>query len=117
MSAHTPGPWEFDGGVRVNAPAFHDDAPQFDKDGRPLSVNTTSMVALVYSPWHSRQPGGSQPANGRLIAAAPDLLAALKVTAGNIRSLGPAGALGALPEPYKVWLAVVDAAIAKAEGR
>ncbi len=50
----------------------------------------------------------------RLLAAAPELLEALKTTASNIRSLGPAGALGPTYEPYKVWLEVVDAAIAKA---
>jgi hypothetical protein len=48
---------------------------------------------------------------------APEMLDALRVTAANIRSLGPAGALDAVPEPYRVWLGVVDAAIAKAEGR
>lgn len=53
-------------------------------------------------------------ADASVIAAAPDLLAALKTTAGNIRSLGPAGAL---PDSCSVWLRVVDAAIAKAEGR
>ena len=36
------------------------------------------------------------------------MLAALELTSGNIRSLGPAGAI---PPPYEVWLEVVDAAI------
>jgi len=49
-----------------------------------------------------------------LFAAAHELLEALKTTAGNIRSLGPAGALGSVPMEYERWLAVVDAAIAKA---
>jgi hypothetical protein len=34
----------------------------------------------------------------------------LEVTAGNIRSLGPAGVLGPIPEPYTVWLAQVEQA-------
>jgi hypothetical protein len=55
-------------------------------------------------------------ANARLIAAAPTLLAALQLTAGNIRSLGPSGALSSLPESYRIWLSVVDEAIAAAEG-
>lgn len=42
------------------------------------------------------------------------LLVAMEVTAKNIRSLGPAGAI---PEPYKIWLDVVDAAIALAKGK
>lgn len=36
---------------------------------------------------------------------------ALVTTAGNIRSLGPAGALERVPEPYTIWLAVVEEAI------
>ena len=56
-------------------------------------------------------------ANVHLFAAAPDLLEALRVTAGNIRSLGPAGALDQVPMPYVQWLAMVEAAVAKAEGR
>lgn len=39
------------------------------------------------------------------------MLQALKTTALNIRSLGPAGAI---QWPYKVWLSVVEDAIAKA---
>jgi hypothetical protein len=42
------------------------------------------------------------------------MLGALKVTRGNIASLGPAGALGPY-ESYVVWLRVVDEAIQKAE--
>lgn len=53
-------------------------------------------------------------ADARLIAASPRMLEALKVTAGNIRSL-----MGPCPdvvfEPYRVWLEVVEAAIAEAE--
>jgi len=59
-------------------------------------------------------PLGIETADASLIAAAPSMLDALQVTAGNIRSLGPAGAL---PEPYTVWLRVVEDAIATAEGR
>ncbi|MPT23935.1 MAG: hypothetical protein E2577_13645 [Starkeya sp.] len=52
------------------------------------------------------------------MSAASEMLEALKTTAGNIRSLGPAGALSAAPfANYREWLAVVEAAIARAEGR
>lgn len=47
-----------------------------------------------------------------LLAQRDELLAALRVTAGNIRSLGPAGALN---DAYRPWLAVVEDAIAFAE--
>jgi hypothetical protein len=40
------------------------------------------------------------------------MLAALDVTVGNIKSLGPAGALG---ESYRVWLRVVEEAKEDAE--
>lgn len=49
-------------------------------------------------------------ANARLICAAPVLLNVLQLTAENIRSLGPAGALSPF-EPYTQWLDVVTAAI------
>ena len=55
-------------------------------------------------------------ANARLLAAAPEMLGVLKVTAGNIRSLGPAGALDKVWGAYEVWLRVVEDAIRKAEG-
>lgn len=43
------------------------------------------------------------------------MLEALRVTSGNIRSLGPSGALGPVFTPYKIWLRVVDDAIRLAE--
>lgn len=50
----------------------------------------------------------------RACNAHDEMLEALRTTAGNIRSLGPAGALG---ESYREWLRVVEDAIARAEGR
>lgn len=52
----------------------------------------------------------------RALVAYEPMLEILKTTAGNIRSLGPAGALGPVFREYEVWLAEVDAAIAKAGG-
>lgn len=45
-----------------------------------------------------------------------ELLEALQITRGNIASLGPAGALTPYTS-YQEWLAMVDAAIAKALGK
>jgi hypothetical protein len=42
------------------------------------------------------------------------MLSVLKVTASNVRSLGPAGALEPF-EPYRIWLAEIDRAIGLAE--
>jgi len=50
----------------------------------------------------------------QLIAAAPEMLAILKITRGNISSL--CAAHPAKETPYDVWLAEVDRVIALAEG-
>ncbi len=55
--AHTPGPWQFDGSVSVEDAAGN-------------------LVALVYS---APMASGTISGNGNLIAAAPELLAALQV--------------------------------------
>jgi hypothetical protein len=55
---------------------------------------------------------GDVAANARLIAAAPDLLEALKLCESNISSL----LASAHPKVYGEWLTVVRAAIAKAKG-
>lgn len=105
MSAgkHTPGPW-------THCAPTSDTA---NTDHLVLGRNDHLVAGVI-----DDAPPDEVEANARLIAAAPDMLAALKATAGNIRSLGPAGALSHVPfAPYQEWLAVVDAAIAKAEGR
>lgn len=43
------------------------------------------------------------------------MLEILKTTEGNIRSLGPAGALNEVWPCYRVWLQLVQEAIAAAE--
>lgn len=52
--------------------------------------------------------------NQRLRDAVAFLRGALQTTAGNIRSLGPAGALDAVPMPYREWLLLVETALAHA---
>ena len=54
-------------------------------------------------------------ANERLIAAAPEMLEALRITRGNVASLGPAGALEPYYE-YREWLRMLDEVISKATG-
>ena len=76
------------------------------------NVNPESCPDATSAPVFVRMPAE---ANVRLIAAAPDLLEALQITRGNIASLGPAGALTPYTS-YQEWLAMVDAAIAKALG-
>lgn len=93
---HTPGPW------RVSHDGIWARSPW----------NAEVRIATILR--HSPLNGIDSDANARLMAAAPEMLEVLKTTRGNIVSLGSAGAL---PKPYHVWLAVVDEAIAKAEGR
>lgn len=54
---------------------------------------------------------GEAQANARLIAAAPEMLEALKISRGNVASLNAAH-----PAIWGEWLNVIDAAISKAEG-
>lgn len=118
---HTPGPWTYEEGPK-------DDADVDDADF--VIVEPSAMgevVATVLGPIRR----GSIEANARLIAAAPDLLAALKlvlVPAGHCdtcKGRGGVGAFGAIPicgdcggsgadeRPRRAALA----AVAKAEGR
>lgn len=99
-ATHTPGPWEFDG-VRVFAPACDEKVELVREDGSTV-MHGRGLVALPYSCGDYT----SHKANARLIAAAPDLLVALK----NLRAL----IKGELSESVDCCLA--DSAIAKAEG-
>ena len=78
MIKHTPGPWHVSNGVQIR-----------------------SAKHQICKVWMMRN--GEDNANARLIAAAPDMLAALKDCREALRRSGAAGEL-----------AVVDAAIAKA---
>lgn len=97
---HTPGPWRTcnyvdvfpdDGDMRGRRHIAH-----CDMDNAPLaSAEPSETTDLTYEEcW----------ANARLIAAAPELLSAVKL----LREV-----CGEIPEPYAVR---IDAAIAKAEG-
>lgn len=99
---HTPGPWfaeKNDSYWEVNP----------DKGGEnelPFSV------ANVCSSAPGNRDGGLQEANARLIAAAPELLAALQLVAGEVTDyVRPTSADSHLPTDI---VAVVHAAIAKA---
>lgn len=106
MSAHTPGPWKI---------FICDDGGQWS--GWPLSINAANVTNDNGDPRTVVRTGGQYPyewdhgtsrdeavANARLIAAAPDLLEALKAARHTIRT-----EVGVIPV-----LAMVDKAIAKA---
>lgn len=108
---HTPGPWIF---VPENAGLMQDHGYGIlHGEAEPGSGGWEKnlFVCVGASTNAARALGEGVPeANARLIASAPDLLEALKTTAGNIRSLRDAG----LPGPLEEWARVVDAAISKA---
>lgn len=86
MSAHTPGPWH-DDGYRIYAPSDHIDK----RNGR---------VIVEY-----KHTADFNMADARLIAAAPDLLAACEL------------ALGAFERNDAIDWSELEYAIAKAEGK
>lgn len=105
MSAHTPGPWNVDSRYHVHAIVdasgndltYQQVAPQFH-DGEPCgSVTSRGRTAVELE------------ANARLIAAAPELLAALE---GVVSRCEPSGYVGIDGQ----FLKAVRAAIAKANG-
>lgn len=105
QAAHTPGPWE------TNRPFT---AITSDANGRPR------VVAEI---WYRRTPFPGHPtdyeeaiANARLIAAAPDLLAALHKVLNTI-SIQTASGCRPGRDNFNDAVRTGRAAIAKAEGR
>ena len=92
---HTPGPW-----ARLSG--FSDYIVADSPDGR-----IKRDICAVLSPDRWREDGEEE-ANALLIAAAPDLLAALKIASRYFHDNGG-------NDSYS-WLPEIDAAIRKAEG-
>ena len=98
MSGHTPGPWRI--------------LPNYPGDGRwNISTDNGVVEKVIVAPddgWNSSYTEFTErEANARLIAAAPELLAACLLVLGHLN--GSTGEVDAV--------AILDAAIAKAEGR
>lgn len=72
-----------------------------------------AQIAVIDDPALSYD---EQRANARIVAAAPDMAEALRTTRSNIVTLNACHADKGIAQ-YDAWLAVVDAALAKAEGR
>lgn len=112
---HTPGPWDVDD-VRVFAPAFDSKVAVKDKDGKEVE-HGQGMIALVYTPTAAVLSAGCSydemhDANARLIAAAPELLTALRDLCDAI----PDATVTHDP-PLEAWIKQAREVIAKAEGR
>ena len=79
-----------------------------DNDGNQIAT----LPDFVYLDDQGKRVDGHTLKIAQVLAAAPDLLEALRVCEGNISSLLASNH----PKIYGEWLAVVRAAIAKAEG-
>jgi hypothetical protein len=109
ITQHTPGPWEaIDKKPSARGNYCFSVEPGGEYRGDICYIQACEHIGGISN--------GEVVANVRLIAAAPEMLEALEVTAENIRSLGPAGALSKVFAPYEEWLKVVEAAIARAKG-
>jgi hypothetical protein len=98
-SKHTPGPWTIEDGIRGTTAIIGSDT-----DG-----GTAVLARLPHWPIEKEM----QASNARLIAAAPELAAALR---GIIETLGYLEANGGIDAPHRLALIAGRDAIAKAEG-
>lgn len=117
MSEHTPGPWK----LNDSNPFEHTDGKVsgsiFDITAEGGSFEDglywfKTIVPCVRTIGGETFYGFSSPEDARLIAAAPDLLEALKLAVARCQSCG-----GFKPEFWCDECAVAHAAIAKAEAR
>lgn len=112
MSKHTPGPWEVTRFGAIKSASPNTQVEYARGIGQP-------QIALVFV--DDSRPEGERDANARVIAAAPDLLAALQAlvaadgecwcSVNHDRDAGPLG-----PCELHGALEAARAAIAKAEG-
>ena len=97
MDKHTPGPW-----ASVPCQADH---------------GATTAIQGVASDILARVPAGPRAvANAQLIAAAPDLLAALQAVTAELRQLQQNGDIRDSIRNGAEYLIAADAALAKARG-
>ncbi len=106
---HTPGPWT-SGWVEVRGSHVEPFSSFLVWPAHQTSITALMDMAAITSPWAYGEDDEIGEANARLIAAAPELLAAarraLNVLKATGESVRPGNALGAL-----------DAAIAKASAQ
>jgi len=108
-SEHTPGPWKAEGDLDGVREDYREDrcivTADFDYDAR-----TGSIIGVL------RGHGPELRANARLIAAAPDLLEALKGLFQNCSMIHKLWGAHCNREEADAAIAAARAAIAKAEG-
>ena len=105
-SKHTPGPWSV---LHATGRPW-----SITADGRDEDAGNTLLVATCDPYAEDAAPGNDAEANAALIAAAPDMLEALRCIRDGVESgLYAVGGRDAAEVCYEV----ADAALAKAEGR
>jgi hypothetical protein len=107
VSSRTPGPWRYREAGRIGYVVCGDifvlaeiRFPEGEEHGQPIAGGF-----------------GHEEANARLMAAAPDLLAALRSARASLAYLVVGRQADAEVAEYAKRIAEIDAAIAKAEGR
>ena len=115
---HTPGPWALrpNAGEPQAAIEVYTDGSNGSRKLSTLVVAGNESIADCLGAGAAGYSLVIRHANARLIAAAPEMLDVLRITLGNIMSVGPAGHLDDVPMEFREWAAVVSRAIAKAEG-
>ena len=112
MATHTPGPW------KVTEEYVPSTGPHVYVEAEPDSFGSAVTIAeVIEDPFKN-----TQPANARLIAAAPELLAALQTAQRTIRTWHGMGMGAHEAQAWALYQASpemqqITAAIAKAEGR
>jgi len=116
MSKHTPGPWKFSRWDQFGDARFYIS----QEEGAPYTPNYSDVATII-----AETPSGErvqiQEANARLIAAAPDLLKALKECRNAIQGGQPLEPYDSRGAGYQqqfgaAFLDYLNAAIAKATG-
>lgn len=128
MTAHTPGPWRLVVEHRgLWEPSYYVTAPDPDADPKSGYLEVPFHIGLAGGNARTHKSGRTL-ANARLIAAAPEMLAALEVSVGLIaaevertrdmidRYPDDPNGPGALADDLKL-LGMARAAIAKARGQ
>ena len=117
MADHTPLPWEVKR-TRLNTIAMDPSEAGLPLDCLITAPDRDELVAVLVS--YYRQPEEVMLANGRLIVAAPKLLAALEGCLGYFEWMAAQQTehltSGAAYAPDAAWLQPIRAAIAQAKG-
>lgn len=105
MNKHTPTPW----GINAYGEVCQDKGEFYGLRDR---VEVTGFLLTGSS--GNAEAAANTAHIVRCVNSHEALVNILKITAGNIRSLGPAGALENVPRPYRIWLDEVEKALAAA---